>query len=359
MVFVKVVKNKAYFKRYQVKFKRRRQCKTDYHARQAMIQQDKNKYKTPKYRFVVRITNKDIICQIFSSDLTHDVCLSSAYAHELPRYGISLGLTNYAAAYATGLLLARRVNVKFGLDKEYEGTTEIDGADYNVEAGPDRKPFKALLDVGLTRTTTGARIFGALKGACDGGINVPHNDRRFPGSKREEGEWQPNPEIHRKYIFGGHVTEWMNKLQADDEVAYGKQFKRFVDQGIGADDLEGVYTEAHKKIREDPNIKRDPLDKGYFCEKREAPRAEKVESKRFNRKALSIEARKGRIRQKLTAAGVKSIKDEIKAGVAKPRDDAAAAAAGGEAGAEPAAAGDTAGDGDAGETGETGGDEDA
>ena len=32
-VFGKVVKNKAYFKRYQVKFRRRREGKTDYRAR--------------------------------------------------------------------------------------------------------------------------------------------------------------------------------------------------------------------------------------------------------------------------------------------------------------------------------------
>jgi len=323
------VKNKAYFKRFQVKFKRRRQCKTDYVARTAMIQQDKNKYKTPKYRFVVRITNKDIITQVFSSDLTHDVCLASAYAHELKRYGITLGLTNYAAAYATGLLLARRVNAKYGLDKEYEGNTTIDGADYNVEAGADRAPFKALLDIGLTRTTTGARIFGALKGACDGGIDVPHKDRRFPGSKREDGgDWVADPEVHRKYIFGQHVSEYMSKLQADDEEAYNRQFKRFVDAGIGADDLEGVYTEAHKKIRANPNVKRTELEKGYF-KTREAPRKGAVEKKRWRRAAISLQQRKARIRVKLVARGVKSIKDEIAAGVALPRT--AAPAAGGDA----------------------------
>jgi ribosomal protein L18 len=38
--------------------------KTDFYARQALIHQDKNKYNTPKYRFIVRITNKDIICQV-------------------------------------------------------------------------------------------------------------------------------------------------------------------------------------------------------------------------------------------------------------------------------------------------------
>ena len=56
--FVKVQKNKAYFKRYQPKFKRRREGKTDYYARKRLCVQDKNKYNTPKYRLVVRITNK-------------------------------------------------------------------------------------------------------------------------------------------------------------------------------------------------------------------------------------------------------------------------------------------------------------
>jgi len=331
MGFVKVVKTKAYFKRYQVKFKRRRQCKTDYFARIAMIQQDKNKYKTPKYRFVVRITNKDIIAQIFSSDLTHDVCLASAYAHELKRYGLTLGMTNYSAAYATGLLLARRVNVKYGLDKDYEGNTTIDGADYNVEANEgSRAPFKALLDIGLTRTTTGARIFGCLKGACDGGLDVPHKDRRFPGSKREEGgEWVADPEVHRKYIFGGHVAEYMTKLQGENEEAYNRQFKRFIDAGIGADDLEGLYTDAHKKIRANPNIGRGGLEKGYFGT-REAERKGEPEKKRWRRAAQSLKQRKARIRVKLTARGVKSIKAEIAAGVAQPRSAAPAKAAGGD-----------------------------
>ena len=36
--------------------------------------------------------------------------VSAAYSHELPNYGIKVGLTNYAAAYATGLLVARRVS---------------------------------------------------------------------------------------------------------------------------------------------------------------------------------------------------------------------------------------------------------
>lgn len=38
--------------------------KTDYYARKRLVVQAKNKYNSPKYRLVVRITNKDIICQV-------------------------------------------------------------------------------------------------------------------------------------------------------------------------------------------------------------------------------------------------------------------------------------------------------
>lgn len=69
--FVKVVKNKAYFKRFQVKFKRRREGKTDYYARKRLIVQDKNKYNTPKYRMVVRFSNKDITAQVRKDKITY------------------------------------------------------------------------------------------------------------------------------------------------------------------------------------------------------------------------------------------------------------------------------------------------
>ena len=47
--------------------------------------------------------------QIIYSKIEGDKVLSKASAHELPRYGVKVGLSNYAAAYCTGLLLARRV----------------------------------------------------------------------------------------------------------------------------------------------------------------------------------------------------------------------------------------------------------
>ena len=70
---------------------------------------------------MVRFTNRDVVCQIAYATVAGDVVVASAYSHELPKYGLAVGLTNYAATYATGLLLARRVLTKFGLADAYAG----------------------------------------------------------------------------------------------------------------------------------------------------------------------------------------------------------------------------------------------
>lgn len=67
---------------------------------------------------------------------------------------------------------------------KYEGVTEADGTMTETEPleGEDEpRPFKVFLDVGLKRTSTGSRVFGAMKGASDGGLFVPHSEKRFPG----------------------------------------------------------------------------------------------------------------------------------------------------------------------------------
>jgi len=279
MGFVKVVKNKAYFKRFQVKFKRRREGRTDYYARKRLIVQDKNKYNTPKYRMIVRTTNRDVICQIAYARIEGDVIICAAYSHELPRYGVKVGLTNYAAAYCTGLLLARRLLKKLGLDGIYEGQKEVNGDYFGVEeVAGQPKPFHAVLDVGLYRTTTGARIFGALKGAADGGLDIPHSEKRFPGWDGEGKEL--NAEVHRKHIMGIHVSEYMQTLLDDDEAAFKRQFSRFIKEGITADSLEGMYKKAHNSIRSNP----EPLKK--------TKDVSKIKKKRWNLKKLTGRVRK-------------------------------------------------------------------
>lgn len=280
MPFVKVVKNKAYFKRFQVKYRRRREGKTDFYARKRLTVQDKNKYNTPKYRIIVRTSNKDICCQIAYARIEGDVIVGAAYSHELPRYGVKVGLTNYAAAYCTGLLLARRILQKFNLDKVYEGNTDINGEMYEVEDVDDGPgAFRACLDVGLARTSTGARVFGAMKGAVDGGLDIPHSEKRFPGYDAEEKSL--HAETHRNHIFGQHVANYMKTLADDDEDAFKKQFSQFIKNGVTADGMEAMYKNAHAAIRKDPSLKK--------------PAAKKVQKKRWTAKRLTNAERRAKV----------------------------------------------------------------
>jgi len=292
MGFVKVVKSKAYFKRFQVKFRRRREGKTDYRARKRLISQDKNKYNSPKYRFVVRLTNKDIICQIAESKIAGDRVLASAYAHELPDFGMPVGLTNYAASYATGLLCARRLLKKLKLADKYQGNSQTIGEDYNVEELSDGpRPFFALLDVGLRRTTTGSRVFAALKGAADGGVEIPHSDRRFVGYDDEQNKLEPD--ILRKHILGIHVAEYMKKLKGDEPAKYERLFSQYIKKGVLPDSLEGLWQKVHKEIRANPDSRKKPKEKPKTI-------------KKFNKKRLNLAQRKAKIQQKLAARARKS-----------------------------------------------------
>jgi len=305
MGFIKVIKNSTYFKRFQVKFRRRRDGKTDYYARKRLVVQDKNKYNTPKYRLIVRFTNKDIVAQIASSKIIGDHILAAAYGHELPNYGVKVGLTNYSAGYCTGLLLARRLLTKLKLADAYQGQTNVDGEDYNVEEkGDGPRPFRANLDIGLARTTTGGKIFSVLKGAIDGGILVPHGVNRFAGYDTEKKAL--DAKILRKYIFGGHVSEYMALLQDEDAEAYKRQFADFLKNGIDAENIEAMYKKAHAAIRKDPTHK--PSGK-----------PEVKEHKRYNRAPLCNSQRKDRVKQKKAAfmkkknAGESAAEPEVEA----------------------------------------------
>lgn len=233
--------------------------------------------------------------QIVSSEISGDKVFVSAYAHELKAYGIEHGLTNWSAAYATGLLVARRALKKLGLDETFTGVEEADGEFTLTEAAEtddgERRPFKAFLDVGLVRTSTGARVFGAMKGASDGGILIPHSENRFPGFDMETEEL--DAETLRKYITGGHVAEYMETLADDDEERYNSQFKKYIEDDIEADALEDLYLEAHKAIRE------DPFKKAESDAPKKTKEEWKAESKKFRPKKLTFDERKARVQARI------------------------------------------------------------
>lgn len=185
-----------------------------------------------------------------------------------------------------------------GLHEVYEGddevsgeilSTEVNGKKYFVEELDDKRPFRCFLDVGLRSTTTGARVFGALKGAADGGLDIPHSEKRFPGYDREEKKY--DADFHKERIFGQHVSNYMKELKEEDEEAYNRQFADYIKEGVGPDDLEEIYKKVHSAIREDPS-RRDvePRDTSNKQFKKAAKltydqRKAKVEEKRAQLKA--------------------------------------------------------------------------
>jgi LSU ribosomal protein L18P len=141
--------------RYFVRSRRRREGKTNYYQRMGLIVSDRP-------RMVVRKTNRAIIIQLVTAHPEGDRTLVVANSRDLADLGYTGPGGNLPAAYLTGLLFAARAR-KAG----YEA---------------------AVLDIGLHRATRGARIFAALKGAVEGGLEIPHGEEILPDDARVRGE---------------------------------------------------------------------------------------------------------------------------------------------------------------------------
>ncbi len=53
------------------------------------------------------------------------------------------------------------------------------------------------------------QVFAAMKGALDGGLDIPHNEKRFVGYADKK----LDAEVLQKYIYGGHVAEYQETMQ--------------------------------------------------------------------------------------------------------------------------------------------------
>ena len=154
--------------RYRVRFRRARMGKTDFRARKQMLI-------SGKPRFVVRKSLKNMLTQVIVPGENGDVTLVSANSRELKKYGYNGSTGNVTSAYLTGMLLGYRAQKK-------------------GNSG-------AILDIGLYQATRGGRIFAALKGAVDAGMDIPHDPEIFPSEER---------------IMGKHVDEYRNTSMSEE-----------------------------------------------------------------------------------------------------------------------------------------------
>jgi len=138
--------------------KRRRQVKTNYLKRLMLL-----KGKHP--RFVVRKTNRYIILQIVECKNAQDKVLYSVNTKELLKYGWpenkKNSLKTITAAYLGGLLMGKKAKT--------------------IKS-------KTILDSGLIPSTKGSKIYAAVKGLSDSGIDIPFEDKIIPSNERIEGE---------------------------------------------------------------------------------------------------------------------------------------------------------------------------
>ncbi|MCI4350623.1 MAG: 50S ribosomal protein L18 [Thermoplasmata archaeon] len=141
--------------RFRVPFRRRREGRTDYRHRLALL-------RSGEPRAVVRLTHHRVVVALTSYDPTGDRVIAAAESPELLRIGFpTSGLASTPASYLTGYLA--------GLRAKSSGTVS------------------AVLDLGLRRPATGGRLWGAVKGLVDAGIDIPHGEGAFPSNDRLAG----------------------------------------------------------------------------------------------------------------------------------------------------------------------------
>ncbi|HLD41896.1 MAG TPA: 50S ribosomal protein L18, partial [archaeon] len=126
-----------------VPHRRRREGKTNYRKRLDLL-------KSRKVRFVVRKSSKNIYCQLVEYQKAGDKTLLSSNSQELRKFGWNAECGNLPAAYLTGLLCGLKAK--------------------------EKKISDVVLDTGLYRSVNGSRIYAALKGALDSGLDVKHSE---------------------------------------------------------------------------------------------------------------------------------------------------------------------------------------
>jgi len=181
--------------RYCTKFRRRREGKTDYKARRALIV-------SGRPRLVTRTSINNVIAQVIAAKPKGDEVLVSAHSRELGKYGWKAPRGNVPTAYLTGYLC--------GLKAKAKGVEE------------------AIFDIGLYPPTKGAKLFAVLKGVLDAKVNVPHSAEKLPDEKRLKGE---------------HIAAYAQSLASEPE-RYQLRFSKYLRQDIKPETLPAHFAQV-------------------------------------------------------------------------------------------------------------------
>lgn len=177
---------------YRVQLRRRREGKTDYQARKAMVV-------SGRPRLVVRPSLKNVSVQIIIAKAIGDQVLAAANSRELiKKYGWKAATGNIPAAYLTGLLC--------GLKAKTAGINE------------------AILDIGMVIPTKGSKVFAVLNGVLDAGVEVPHGEGKIVTDRNK----------------GDHIATYAEELGADSD-EYQAKFSKFIEADVAPENLPEHY----------------------------------------------------------------------------------------------------------------------
>jgi len=144
-------------KNQRLRFKRRREGETDYRRRMKLLRGE-----TP--RAVVRVSNTQTTCQLIEFNPDGDIVLASVSGKTLvDKYSwpADISRKSVPASYLAGYALAKSA----------------------MSSGHD----SAILDIGLSASSKGSRVFAALKGMVDAGLEIPHGEDVLPDDDRING----------------------------------------------------------------------------------------------------------------------------------------------------------------------------
>jgi large subunit ribosomal protein L18 len=148
--------------------------------------------------------------QIVEARSEGDRVITAANSRELIKtFGWKGSCSNLPSAYLTGFLCGLRA----------------------VGKGVKR----AILDIGLFSPTKGSRIFAALKGVMDAGVEIPCEKEKLPDENR---------------VSGQHIAEYAKQLSAGEQTAYQKQFSRYLKENLQPEQLPTHFSETKEKIAE-------------------------------------------------------------------------------------------------------------
>jgi large subunit ribosomal protein L18 len=187
---------------YRVKYRRRREGKTDYQARRILAT-------SGRPRLVVRASLRNIRVQLTSAELEGDHIEVSTSSHELVnKFGWKGGGKNTSASYLLGLIAGYKA-----LSKGIE---------------------TSMLDMELRSPTKGARVFALFKGAVDSGLSIAHSEEVLPADERIRGE---------------HIANYARTL-ADNQEAYQKRFSQYFKRGLKPEQLPEHFEQVKARIQE-------------------------------------------------------------------------------------------------------------